>query len=413
MFKKVLTVAAFLVVASIFGVVSSHPASADYHQSKVTICHATDSATNPYEKKSVDLSAVDGVGNNDHSHHTGPVAYSETQANQLKSDHIHWGDIIPPTVVNQTGLNWNDIGKAVYYNDCNYPKTATASISVLGATCSDGQKLVYGSISNASFSGTANGTYGPQDYSVTATASSSALFFGSQTPTTTLTFTGTLSGPLTGEQCDTPVEAAPVTFVDPTCSENNQYVIPGQYTIPTSTGIDYQIDGTTVAAGTYNAAAGTTVTVTAVAQSGYKIDEGKTVWSWTFSTPENCPQVPNKPDDIVTTNTSSSVNCSTKLVTTITTTSRTTFSLQDNEWVANEPVITSDSTSRAATTDELTTCPNDTTELGQGSAGGPTVTQLPYTSGDGTLATVLTLSAIAGAATVMSVLARRVLGRQV
>jgi len=411
MFKKLLTVAAFIVAASILGVVSSHSANAEYNQSKVTICHGTNSATNPYDQISVDLSAVDGFGSSDHAHHTGPVAYSQTQANQLKSNHIAWGDIIPPTSVNQHGLNWDSVGKAVYNNNCNYPKTATASITIDPATCSAGQKLVYGPISNAAFSGTANGTYGPHSYSVTATASSSALFF-SPTPQTTLTFSGTLSGPLTGEQCDTPVyEIASVDFDNPTCSENGQYVIPGHYTIPTSTGIDYQIDGSTVAAGTYDAAAGTTVTVTAVAQPGYKIDEGKTVWSWTFSTPENCPQVPNKPDEIVTTNTSSSVNCSTKLVTTITTTSTTTYRLEDNEWVPNEPVITSETTSRAATADELTTCP---AELGQGSVGGgPTVTQLPYTSGDTTLATVLTLSAIAGTATVMSIIARRVLGRQV
>ncbi len=417
MFKKLLIMVAFMVAANILGVVSSNSASAMVsamdNLSKVTICHASNSASNPYEQITVDLSAVDGVGNNDHSHHTGPVAYSSTQAQQLKSLEINWGDIIPPTSVNPTVLNWDSIGKAVYYNNCNYPKTAAASISVLDATCYKGQKLVYGPIANAIFSGTANGTYGLHSYLVTATASSSALFFTNQTPGTTMTFSGTLSGPLTGPQCDTPVEAAPVTFINPSCSEDGQYVIHGHYTIPISTGIDYQIDSITVAAGTYNAASGTTVTVTAVAQPGYKIDEGKSVWSWTFSTPENCPQVPNKPDDIVTTNTSSSVNCSTKLVTTITTTSTTTFSLQEDVWVANAPVITSDSTNRTATADELTTCPSVTTVVGQGSAGGSTITQLPYTSGNGTLATVLTLSATATAATVMSVLARRVLSRRV
>ncbi len=59
----------------------------------VTICHRTNSNTNPYVQITVDESAVDGLGGgNDHlGAHTGPV-WDPT----LKADHIKWGDIIPP-----------------------------------------------------------------------------------------------------------------------------------------------------------------------------------------------------------------------------------------------------------------------------------------------------------------------------
>ncbi len=55
-----------------------------YHQ--VTLCHATDSATNPYVEVTVDVAAVlsGGQGNT-----TGPVF------DPSLADHVKWGDIIP------------------------------------------------------------------------------------------------------------------------------------------------------------------------------------------------------------------------------------------------------------------------------------------------------------------------------
>jgi hypothetical protein len=88
----------------------------------VTICHRTNSNTNPYVQITVDESAVDGLGGgSDHlGAHTGPV-WDET----LKAQHIKWGDIIPPFDASgvdrpDTSLiaNW-PAGQAIFENGCD------------------------------------------------------------------------------------------------------------------------------------------------------------------------------------------------------------------------------------------------------------------------------------------------------
>jgi len=94
-------------------------ATQNEHEDKVTICHRTNSVHNPYRQITVNESAVDGEGQNDHTHHTGPVATSEVFAQGLKDQKIKWGDIIPP-VGESDGLNWTDAGMAIYNNGCKY-----------------------------------------------------------------------------------------------------------------------------------------------------------------------------------------------------------------------------------------------------------------------------------------------------
>lgn len=54
--------------------ITIQPAAAAPGDPQVTICHATNSTTNPYTTATVDPDSIDGVGNGDHySEHTGPV----------------------------------------------------------------------------------------------------------------------------------------------------------------------------------------------------------------------------------------------------------------------------------------------------------------------------------------------------
>jgi hypothetical protein len=88
----------------------------------VTICHRTNSNTNPYVQITVDESAVDGLGGgSDHlGAHTGPVWNPD-----LKAQHIKWGDIIPPFDAEgqprpnpELIANW-PAGQDIFENGCN------------------------------------------------------------------------------------------------------------------------------------------------------------------------------------------------------------------------------------------------------------------------------------------------------
>ena len=101
--------------------VAAAPSASGDPSANVTICHRTNSDTNPYVEITVDESAVDGLGGgSDHlGAHTGPV-WDPT----LKPQHIKWGDIIPPFDVNgdprpnQTLIaNW-PAGQEIFENGC-------------------------------------------------------------------------------------------------------------------------------------------------------------------------------------------------------------------------------------------------------------------------------------------------------
>jgi hypothetical protein len=98
---------------------------------KVTICHRTNSVTNPYVQETVAESSVDGNGGNDNgqgdhlAEHTGPV-FDATNPPPPPHNGDQWGDIIPPFDENgnprsdpSLTLNWNTKGMAYFENGCN------------------------------------------------------------------------------------------------------------------------------------------------------------------------------------------------------------------------------------------------------------------------------------------------------
>jgi len=93
---------------------------------KVTICHRTNSETNPYVQITVDEASVDGDAGNDNGQgdhlieHVGPVFTAG-----LKDLGVEWGDIIPPfysdgeTLTGYATLNWDEAGQAIFANGCD------------------------------------------------------------------------------------------------------------------------------------------------------------------------------------------------------------------------------------------------------------------------------------------------------
>lgn len=102
--------------------------------SKVTLCHATSSRTNPYVSVTVDKSAILPRG---HGSHTGPLFPA-----------ADWGDIIPP-FDGYPGLNW-PAGQAILDNGCAIPATPTPPppapqpVAVVPAGCLTAPELVNG-----------------------------------------------------------------------------------------------------------------------------------------------------------------------------------------------------------------------------------------------------------------------------
>jgi hypothetical protein len=98
---------------------------------QVTLCHATDSYTNPYVSVTVDVASVQFEG---HDGHNGPVFYPEIPK------HEQWGDIIPPfdygAAGSYAGKNWTAAGQAIWNAGCTVviPTTTTTTAPTTSTT---------------------------------------------------------------------------------------------------------------------------------------------------------------------------------------------------------------------------------------------------------------------------------------
>lgn len=160
MYKRLFVAAALVVtVSSMVGMSTVNAKHTDNtNEDKITICHRTNAANNPYVIETVSKSAANGGGHDDHTSHEGSVASSFTVATALKKDHIKWGDIIPAYTWNGTadpGLNWSAEGQLIYNNHCNYPASASAAAIDYELVCDLPNKRAEIIFTNT---GTANGS---------------------------------------------------------------------------------------------------------------------------------------------------------------------------------------------------------------------------------------------------------------
>ena len=126
---NVLTLSAVATVATLslssvaFATNNTNAEASDH---KVTVCHATDSATNPYVKITVDTHAVVKAGHGGHD--ATVIATTTAKAQELKDAHTKWGDVIPAIPdQNFAGVNWSEEGKALFNHGCAMPTETPAT----------------------------------------------------------------------------------------------------------------------------------------------------------------------------------------------------------------------------------------------------------------------------------------------
>lgn len=118
---------------ALYAVLGASAVSLAAQKTEITICHATNSNTNPYVTESPAINssgAFAGELAGGHNHHTGPIWFLGIETK--------WGDIIPPyefqpdegPLFVYAGLNWTAEGQAIYNNDCAAPEPADPGIHV-------------------------------------------------------------------------------------------------------------------------------------------------------------------------------------------------------------------------------------------------------------------------------------------
>ncbi len=163
MYKKLVVAAFVAVICGTVGMSNVEAKKDTQEPEKITICHRTNAANNPYVQETVSVNALNGGGHDDHTLHTGPLASSFAVATALKAAHTDWGDIIPPFTqdgIPQPGLNWTAEGQAMYASECAYTTPPSAVIDFdLVCNVEDRKAVIsFTNTGNADGSATINGT---------------------------------------------------------------------------------------------------------------------------------------------------------------------------------------------------------------------------------------------------------------
>jgi hypothetical protein len=125
----------------------------------VTICHATNSNSNPYNVQNPSRTA--DVGG--HDGHNGPIWFDGIE--------VDWGDIIPPFDYDDgsyPGKNWTTDGQAIWNNSCNIPDAppTTGTLTVIKETVGGNATFGFSGTSPiGEFSITTNNSTGNQVFS--------------------------------------------------------------------------------------------------------------------------------------------------------------------------------------------------------------------------------------------------------
>jgi hypothetical protein len=141
---------------------------------KITLCHRTDSYSNPYVVITVDVASVRFEG---HAHHDGPVFFPAIPKHQK------WGDIIPPfdfgPHASYPGKNWDSAGMAVFNNQCALPSPPSSSTSSSSTSSSSTS-----SSSTSTSSTSSSSTSTPTTVHITGTTSVTSTSIAGGTTTT-------------------------------------------------------------------------------------------------------------------------------------------------------------------------------------------------------------------------------------
>ena len=254
--RNIFVVGALTLVSTIGGVVAANNAVSDPAPGQnLTICHRTNSNTNPYVIESPNINATGLHGG--HITHTGPI-WDPT----LKSKHIKWGDIIPAfdytdkggITQHFPGLNDDAEGAQILANGCNIPNTVVPGTpTVTQSVCNSDHNATVPDITLPTTPGITYTTNPPAPYFagegdvvITATADAPANWFQSPgtggwsfVDQTHETFTVHIDA---APNCKTTVVPENPTVVQSVCAGDPASPTVPTITLATTAGITYTTD---------------------------------------------------------------------------------------------------------------------------------------------------------------------------